>query len=295
MIEAKRIAFLGLGAMGRRMARRLIDAGHDVTVWSRSAPLDAPPVLTARAAPSPAAAARGADVVVSMVTDDEASRAVWGDGSDGGDERAGALAALGRGALAIECSTLSPARVVELGEHVQAAGGLFLDAPVVGSRPQAEAGALVFLGGGEPRAFEAARPVFVALGQAAHHLGPTPSGALAKLVVNALFGTQVAALAELFGFARRSGLEPSTLGAALATLAVSSPAANAAASGMLAGRFEPMFPVTLVEKDLRYALAAAEAAGASTPLTGRVHHAFAEAAARGLGGENLTAVSKLYG
>ncbi|HEU4406700.1 MAG TPA: NAD(P)-dependent oxidoreductase [Polyangiaceae bacterium] len=288
MSAAERIAFLGLGAMGRRMAGRLVDAGHDVVVWSRSGVPDDAPRLRGREAPSPRAAAEGAGVVVSMVADDEASKAVWD------DPRAGALAALGAGALAIESSTLTPARVAELGGRVRSAGAQFLDAPVVGSRPQADAGALVYLVGGEPDAVDRARPLLAALGRAVHHVGPTPAGSLAKLVANALFGVQIAAVAELLGFAARARLDAAGLLEALGDLPVLSPAAKLAAGGMLAGRFEPMFPAALAEKDFRYALAAAEAVGGRLPVTGRVREIFEHAVARGLGGENLTAVAKLY-
>ena len=184
-----RIAVLGLGAMGRRMARRLVAAHHEVVVWSRSGtPEELRALATVRTASSPRAAASEADVVVSMVTDDDASHAVWA------DRETGALAGLRHDALVIESSTLTPAWVASLGAQVKAAGGRFLDAPVVGSRPQAEAGSLVHLVGGTEEDLARARPVLASWSSAVHHLGPSPSGTVAKLAVNALFGIQVAAL-----------------------------------------------------------------------------------------------------
>lgn len=284
----KRIAFLGLGAMGRRMATRLVHAGHDVVVWSRSGVPAEASVLHGRGVESPRTATDGADVVIAMVTDDDASHAVWLDA-----ER-GALLGLREGAIAIESSTLTPAWVSALAERVHARGATWLDAPVMGSRPQAEAGALVHLVGGAAEAVERARAVLAVMGSAVLHVGPTPGGATTKLLANALFGIQVTAIAELLGLASKAGLDAAVLVEALGRLPVTSPAAKAAAGGMLAGRFEPMFPTSLVAKDFRYALATAEEAGADVPVVRGVSTLLEGAIARGLGSENLTAVAKLY-
>lgn len=288
MTQQLTIAFLGLGAMGRRMAARLIAAGHDVVVWNRSrVPADSP-ALDARSVASPAQAVQRADLVFAMVRDDEASREVWlAPGR-------GALAAMRAQAIAVECSTLTPAWTAELAGTARRSGLEFIDAPVVGSRPQAEAGALVVLAGGTAAALDRARPALASLASAVHHVGPTPAGAAAKLLVNALFGVQVAALAELLGFARGAGLDLAALMSVLEGLPVLSGSARAAAAGMLAQRYEPMFPVELVAKDLRYALAASAAAGGRLPVIGRTREVFEQAAVGGLGGENLTAIAKLY-
>jgi 3-hydroxyisobutyrate dehydrogenase len=187
-----RIAVLGLGAMGSRMAARLLGAGHQVSVYNRSAgPAHDLVAAGAVAGKTPRAAAEGAEIVIAMVRDNEASRAIWC------DEQDGALRGFGAGAIAIESSTLTPGWVRELGAEVQQAGARFLDAPVVGSRPQADAGQLIHLVGGDADIFDRAKGVLSALGGAAHHVGPVGAGARLKLAVNALFGVQVAALAEL--------------------------------------------------------------------------------------------------
>src|SRR5687767_5763157 len=127
----RRVGFLGLGTMGTGMVGRLLDAGHSVVVWNRTVERAAPlGEKGATIASSPLEAAAGADVVIGMVADDRASRAVW----DGGR---GAVQGLKAGAVAIECSTLLPGWVTELAGLVSAGGGSFLDAPVTGSRPQA--------------------------------------------------------------------------------------------------------------------------------------------------------------
>lgn len=282
------IAFLGLGAMGRRMAVRLLHAQHDVVAWNRTGVADEVVQAGARVATSPRAAAAEAEVVISMVADDAASSAVWDDPDHG------ALAGLRPGALAIESSTVTPERIEALAGRVATAGGEFLAAPAIGSRPQAESGALIFLTGGAPEAVERARPVLSAMGSAIHRVGPPPSAAVLKLVVNALLGVQIALLGELLEVTRRNGLDAAEAFGILSSLPVLSPSAKAAGASMLAGRFEPLFPVALAEKDLRYALAAGRAVGVDMSGLEAIAELYARAVAAGFGGEHLTAVAKLY-
>lgn len=283
-----RVAVLGLGAMGSRIAQRLLAAGHELTVWNRTQA--ATSVLReqgAHVADSPRAAAARAQVVISVVSDDLASRSVWLDPAQG------ALEGLRPEAVATETSTLSPAWCMELAGRVAARGASFLDAPVVGSRPQADAGQLVYLVGGAPDTLAQVAEILQCAG-ALHHVGPHGAGAALKLVVNALFSIQVAALGELLGLARRAQLDVVRAIEVLGTLAVTSPAAKGALASMQARRFEPMFPVALVEKDLRYALELASTGGADTPLTALVHGVFARAALQGCAGENITAAAKMF-
>lgn len=283
------IALLGLGAMGQRMARRLLDAGHDVTVWNRSAAAAEALLHTgARWAATPRQAAAGAQVVWAVVYDDQASRRVWLDPVDG------AAAALGPGAIAVESSTLSTAWVAELSTAITAAGAAFVDAPVAGSRLQAEAGQLIFMAGGEAEAVDRLRPTLAAVGAAVHHLGPAGSGAWLKLVVNTLFATQVAALAEQLGVLRKAGLDLPRALDALRAMPVTSPAAAGAASLMLARNFSPQAPVDLIAKDLAYALQSGQQQGAEMPLTSAVLARLAAAQAAGFGAENVVALARLH-
>jgi 3-hydroxyisobutyrate dehydrogenase len=284
-----RIAILGLGAMGSRMAKRLLQAGFTVAVYNRSSlPVDELVGAGAIGGKTPRMAAEGAEIVIAMVRDDEASHAVWC------DERDGAAMGLGSGAIAIESSTLSPRWVSELAARVLRTGAAFLDAPVVGSRPQADAGQLIHLVGGDEKVFDRARNVLSALGGAAHHVGPVGSGATLKLVVNALFGTQVAALAELLALLRRSGGDPAALGEVLSSLPVTSAAAKGALALMLKRLDSPLFPIDLVEKDFAYTLAHAETTSTELPLTRAAHAQFAKAKAEGLEASNITALARLY-
>jgi 3-hydroxyisobutyrate dehydrogenase len=284
-----RVALMGLGAMGSRMAHRLLSAGHELTVWNRSsAATEGLRSQGARVARTPREAAEQAEVVIAMLSDDDASRSVWRHGESG------ALLGLGRDAVAIEMSTLTPAWCVELAGLVSARSAAFLDAPVVGSRPQAEAGQLVHLVGGSPDTLSRVSSLLSCLGAAAHHVGSHGAGASLKLLVNALFGIQVVALAELLGVARRSQLDVGRVVEVLGTLAVTSPAAKGAAALMQARRHEPMFPIALVEKDFRYALDLAGRNDAQVPLTSGAHGVFLRALSHGSANEHITAAAKLF-
>lgn len=281
-----RISFLGLGAMGRRMATRLIDAGHAVTVWNRSPQAaEALRALGARVAATPRAAATGADVAIAMVLDDAASRRVWLDPHDG------ALQALPPSSVAVESSTVTPAWIGVLAAAAAARGVAVVDAPVAGSRPQAEAGQLIFMAGGDAAAVARVRPLLLHLGGALHHIGAVGSGAALKLAVNTLFGTQVAAMAELLAQLRGSGVDPQRALEALRAMPVLSPAAAGAAGLMLAADYRPQAPIDLIAKDLGYALASSTQ---PLPLTRAVAERFAAARAAGYGGDNLVAVARLY-
>jgi len=271
------------------MATRLLGAGHTVAVYNRSAPpIDALVAAGAVHGKTPRIAAEDAEVVIAMVRDNEASRAIWCDTRDG------ALKSLDTGAIAIESSTLTPCWVSELAARVRIAGATFIEAPVVGSRPQADSGQLIHLVGGSRDVFDRAKGILSVLGGAAHHVGPVGAGATLKLAVNMLFGTQVAALAEMLVLLRRSGWDPAITAEILASLPVTSPAARGALSLMLAQSDAPLFPIDLVEKDFAYTLDQAEAVSLALPIAAAVHARFTRAKADGLAASNITAVARLY-
>jgi 3-hydroxyisobutyrate dehydrogenase len=283
------IAFLGLGAMGSRMAANLIKAGHTVTVWNRDTKkAEALVALGAKIAGTPKAAAANADIVISMLRDNEASRHVWM------SAETGAMPAMRRGALAIECSTLTIDHIKSLAQFANTYGLSFIDAPVAGSRPQADAAQLIFFAGGSVQDVAKAEPILKHIGGAVHHAGAVGSGAATKLMVNALFGIQLAAMAELIGFAKKSGFEAAKLVEIVGATPVCSPAAKMAAGAMLAGNFAPMFPIELVAKDFSYVEKTAAALAAEMPLSQATAAAFGKAMASGLAAENITAIAKNY-
>ena len=283
------VAVLGLGAMGSRMAARLIQAGHQVTVWNRS-PAPAEPLVKAGAslAASPREAAVKADFVIAMVRDDEASRQVWL------APETGALAGMPKDAIAIESSTLSRDWIVELGKTAKSLGISLLEAPVSGTRPQADAGQLIYFVGGDEDAAKRAEPLLGAMGSAVHFVGPLGTGAITKLATNALLGIQVTVMAELIGMLKRSGVDVGSVLQAIAGTVVCSPFAKRAADGMLAEDFAPQFPVELIAKDFGYVLAVAGSPELA-PTIAAAHQVFIEAQKRGLGADNMTGVVKLFG
>lgn len=284
-----RIAVLGLGAMGSRMATRLIDAGHQLSVWNRTHGRAAPLVAAgARAAATPAEAAAAAELILAMVRDDDASRAVWL------DRETGALGAIDGGAVAVECSTLSVPFVRRLAARFAAAERAFLDVPLAGSRPQAEAGQLIFFAGGPAEALAFARPALEAMG-AVHHAGDPGAGATVKLMANALFGGQLALIGELIGLARKSGIDAGRAIEILGATPIASPAAKGAADAMLNGRWAPAFPIDLVVKDFHVVGVSAAAAGAEVPVSTAAGAAFAAAAADGHADLNITGIVRRYG
>jgi len=282
------IAFLGLGAMGSRMAGNLIKAGHTLTVWNRS-PHAAEALLSAGAhwADSPFSAAKSADFVISMVRDDTASRSVWSD-----PER-GAFLAMRPDAVAIESSTLSLDWIRQLGKTAQERNIRLIEAPVSGSRPAAEAAQLVYLVGGEAATLGAAENVLKAMGAAIHHVGPIGSGTLVKLATNALLGIQVTALAELIGMLRRNGTDVAKAIQAISGTSVWSPIDNVIAGSIMRGDFQPQFPVELIEKDFGYALAATGSDRAA-PTLAAARSVFDLGIKSGLGSENMTAVARMF-
>ncbi len=189
--------------MGSGMAANLLKAGHTLTVYNRTAAKAQPfaePGRHHRANPR-RSRRRDADIVIAMLADDAASREAWTGPADG------ALAAVKPGAILIESSTVSPAWIAELSALAAQRNAELLDAPVTGSRTQAEAGQLTFLVGGSESALSTATPVLQAMSKDILHLGPLGSGAKLKLVNNFLCGVQVASLAEALAWIERSGLD----------------------------------------------------------------------------------------
>jgi 3-hydroxyisobutyrate dehydrogenase len=282
------VAVLGAGAMGSRIAINLVKAGHRVTVWNRTA--DKAMLLResgATVARSQRTAVADSEFVVAMVRDDDASRAVWL------DPAAGALAAMPRGSIAIESSTLSPDHVRHLAERCESGGIGFLDAPVVGSRPQAEAAHLVYLIGGDAATLARARLVLSAASDTLHHVGPAGSGTILKLAINALFGIQVAAVAELLGWLQGAAIDLPAAIRIIGALPSCSIAAKAALDGMLSESFAPLFPAELAKKDLDYALAV-DGDPVRLPVTAAGRDVFANAIRHGYGADNVTGVVRLY-
>jgi len=272
--------------MGSGMAAQLLKAGFPLAVYNRNPDRAAEAVKQgARLAQTPRDAAEGADVIVAMLADDDASRKVWLGES-------GALHGARLGATAVECSTLSPHWVAKLAMAVHESGCEFLDAPVTGSKSHAASGELLFLVGGETETLGRARPVLKAMSRGIVHLGPVGSGARMKLINNFLCGVQAAALGEAVAMIERGGLD---LDAALDVLkngAPGSPLVKALAARMEERTYDVNFALHLMQKDLRYASADALSNGVALHTAAAALERFDEANQRGWGDRDFSAVAE---
>ncbi len=284
-----KIGFFGLGNMGRGMAARLIAAGHELSVWNRTAARAEELVAQgARAAPTPAAAARGAVALFAMLADDLASRAVWlGPG--------GALEAAQDGALVIECSTLSAAWVEELAAAAEARGLGYIDCPVTGLPEAAAAGQLTLLVGAATPALAAARPYLEALASELIHFGATGAGTTYKLIVNLMGAVQIAGTAEAMAMADKAGLDLGQVAEALGRGQAASPQVIRTAGRILADDHGKniLFAGRLRLKDAAYGVALAQALGLEAPLGATATALYRQLVERGLGDLNDSGVIRV--
>ncbi len=282
-----RIAFLGLGHMGSGMARRLLAAGHSLTVFNRTAARAAPFAnLGARVADSPCAAAQKADVIIGMTADDESSRAMWLGGE-------GALAADNSpDALAIECSTLSHDWVLELAQQVRGRGFRYVDAPVTGLPDSAAAGTLTLLVGAEPADLDAARPTFASLATRVLHFGPVGQGTVYKLMINLMGAVQIASAAEGMVLAERAGLDLRLVADAVASGQAASPQVVRNVRRFVAGDHSTSvnFTPALRLKDIDYALRLANKSGTDCAFGKAAAAVYRKLCAQGFGADNESRV-----
>ena len=273
-----RVAFIGVCAMGGRMARRLLDAGHELTVWNRT-PSKATPLVDAGAAraPTPAEAARGAEVVITMVADRAALEAI--------SERPEGIATHAR--TVVEMSTVGPAAVSELRARLAPEADL-LDAPVLGSVSEAEAGTLQIFVGGDEALFERIRPLLAELGSPVH-VGPLGAGAAAKLVANlTLLGT-LGLLGEALALADGLGLSREATWEVLAGTPLCGQAERRRPA-VESGEYPLRFALALARKDADLVAEAAAAAGVEVPLASGARDWFADAEAASWGERDYSAV-----
>jgi len=252
------VAFIGLGKMGRGMAARLIQTGHELRVFNRTrSKADELGRAGAVSCSSPREACAGAHAVIAMTADDVSSRAVWL-GPDG------VLAAqLAPGALAIECSTLSHDWVLELAGNARGRSLRYIDAPVTGLPDSAALGTLTLLLGAEPADLEAARPLLNSLASRIICFGGVGTGTAYKLIVNMIGAVQIASLAEGMALAERAGLDLRDVAAAIATGQAASPQVVRNAQRICDNDHERnvLFTPVLRLKDVAYALEFAASLG----------------------------------
>lgn len=278
------VALLGLGTMGAGMASNLLKAGIPLAVYNRTQAKAQPfAAQGARVAATPAEAVKGAAVVLSMLSDDAASRDAWL-----GEH--GALAAVGPGAILVECSTVSPAWIAEFSDFAQKRGAELLDAPVTGSRMQAAGGQLSFLVGGPASALETVTPILKTMSKEIVHLGPVGSGAKMKLINNFLCGVQIASLAEGLTWIERSGLDRDKALDVLKSGAPGSPLLAAMSTRMVNRDYTVNFLLKLLSKDMLYARNEAAACHVDLKTAETARGLLEAAVAEGYGEQDMSSV-----
>jgi len=245
------------------MGHNLLKAGFPLTVWNRTASrADSLVAAGARLAASPREAARLADVLITIVSDPPAlEQVLWGTEEKSG----GAFAALRKGSIYIDSSTVSPALARKIAAASASAGIRFLDGPVTGGTWGAEKGELLFMIGGDAATFEAARPVLSAMGKKLFHLGPNGAGQTIKLAMNLLLALQVGAFAEALALVTGAGLPGDKLVEVMQSSMARSGVLDVKAQLMLKGDYTPSFPLRLMHKDMSLALELGNQLGVPLP------------------------------
>jgi len=271
MTMPRRIAFIGLGAMGFPMAGHLAKTGHNVTVFNRTTERASAWQMEygGQIAATPAEAAEHQDAVMICVGNDDDVLAVTT-----GDE--GALKTLPEGALLIDHTTTSEALAISLAETASESGVTFLDAPVSGGQIGAQNGVLTVMAGGNETAFQSALPLIECYAKSVKRMGPVGAGQLTKMVNQICIAGLLQGLSEGIHFAERAGLDVTAAMEVIAQGAAQSWQMNNRASTMIAGEFDFGFAVDWMRKDLGIAITAAEKVGAAVPVTQLVDGFYAE-------------------
>jgi 3-hydroxyisobutyrate dehydrogenase len=278
------VAFIGLGAMGSRMAMNLHAAGHTLRVYNRDKAKTKPFADKGiEVYDSPAAAAKGAEFVCSIVSDDIATREVMMGSS-------GVFGAAAAGTIVLDSSTNTPAMSREAAKAAAAKGIIYLDAPVSGSLAQAQGKELVILVGGDKAAFDKAQPVLGAMGRMVRRIGGTGAGATLKLINNMLTATLTAALGEAAQMAEAANLDRDASMEVLNEGAAGSRAMKTKLPKMFKRDFSPQFQLELMDKDLRYFLALAQELDRPAPIASLIRSQYQAARRAQLGGLDSCAV-----
>jgi 3-hydroxyisobutyrate dehydrogenase-like beta-hydroxyacid dehydrogenase len=266
-----RVAFLGLGIMGRPMAANLVKAGHEVAVWNRTAGKD---VAGARSASSPADAAHAAEVVWMCVSDTKAvERLLFGPDA--------IESSLTEGMIIADSSTISPSATQRFADRVKARGVDYVDAPITGSKIAAESGSLIFMVGGEDAVLERLHPLFQAMGKQVFHMGKTSKGQATKLAMNLQIALIFEGFAEALTLATKLGVDVEKLIPLVQASMVRSGVVDYKAPFILKRNFSPNFPLRLMLKDIHLALDAARESRVRLPGLEAVEEVYGLAAEEG--------------
>lgn len=278
--------FIGLGIMGSAMAKNLVKAGFEVTVWNRSAEkcreLEA---LGATVAATPRHVVENCPVTFAMLADPAAALAVC-DGPEG------VLAGVSAGKGYVDMSTVDAATSGQIAAAVTARGGRFLEAPVSGSRKPAEEGTLIILAAGDRSLYDEALPGLERMGKKMLHLGGVGNGARMKLVVNMVMGGVMTAFCEGLALGEKAGLDQSDILDVLDAGAMSNPMFRLKGGQIVQGNFATAFPLKHMQKDMRLAVALGDGVGQPLFSAAAANELFKRAREMGFGDEDFAAVFK---
>lgn len=285
---AKEIGFIGLGIMGRGMARCLIRAGHRVRLYNRTrSKAEEVAQLGGIVVDSPAQAAKDADIVITMVADPPALLQVV-------EGPRGILETIRPGAVLIDSSTVAPSTSIRIAARVAERGAAMLDAPVFGSKNEAENGQLGFMVGGDPRILDQVREIFSCMGKTLRHMGPNGMGTYAKLVFNLIVSVTLEAFCEGMALATRAGIDPALMYDVLQSGRARSGIAEMKGPPILRRDFTPFFPLKLMDKDLQLALEAAHALRVPMPALAATKQVFLASLADGRAEEDFSTIVKYF-
>jgi 3-hydroxyisobutyrate dehydrogenase-like beta-hydroxyacid dehydrogenase len=283
---SERVAFLGLGIMGSRMAANLARAGFDLTVWNRTASRAERFCAEhdgVRCAQTPADAATGSDIIVTMVVDGpQVEQVLLGED--------GVLAGAARGALCLDCSTIGPAATLSIGERLAQQGVDMVDAPVTGSSPRAEDGTLTIMAGGSEEAYARAKPVLEAMGKLIVHAGPLGHGQTVKLINNAVAATNCAVLGQALVVAARAGVDLDALVSVMGAGSGGSAMLDLKAGPMRAHDYTTLFKLEHMLKDVRLCLEEGQMVGAPFPFAALTREILTAAMGMGHGDDDFAAL-----
>jgi 2-hydroxy-3-oxopropionate reductase len=286
MFEGK-IGFIGLGIMGRPMAKNLIKAGCKLVVYDKFVAIDDIKALGAETASSNKEVASKGDVIITMLPNSpHVKEAVLG--------KDGVIEGVKSGAIVVDMSSIAPAASKEVAEALKAKGVSFLDAPVSGGEPKAIDGTLAIMVGGEKTAFEKVKPILEKMGSSVVLVGDVGAGNVTKLANQIIVALNIAAVSEAFTLAAKAGVDPKAVFEAIKGGLAGSTVMNAKVPMILDGNFKPGFRIELHIKDLQNALDTAHETGVPIPLTATVMETLQALKVDGFAANDHSAIVRHY-
>jgi 2-hydroxy-3-oxopropionate reductase len=283
-----KIGFIGLGIMGKPMAKNLLKAGHELVVFDMAkANVDDVASAGAKAASSSADAASQAPLVITMLPNSpHVKAAVCGE--------KGVLEGAKSGTILVDMSSIAPLASAEIQKACAAKGVKMIDAPVSGGEPKAIDGTLAIMAGGDRQVFEEVKPVLLQMGSTAVYCGAIGAGNTTKLANQIIVALNIAAVAEAFTLVKKAGVDPQLVFEAIKSGLAGSTVLNAKAPMMIDGSFKPGFKIDLHIKDLANALDTGHGVGSPLPLTSLVREMMETLHSDGFGQDDHSALSKYY-